>query len=117
MMSRPNVIFVLLDTVRADRGSALGYDRETTPNFDAFADDATLFTDAVAQAPWSVPSHASLFTGKYPEEHEATITSPILSGEQTLAAVLSANGYETHAVSQNDYGRPATGFANGFDSY
>jgi arylsulfatase A-like enzyme len=116
-MDRPNVIFVLLDTLRADRVSALGYDRETTPNFDAFADDATLFTDAVAQAPWSIPSHASLFTGKYPEEHGATITSPILSGERTLAERLSENGYETYAVSPNDYVRPATGFARGFDSY
>lgn len=116
-MSRPNVIFVLLDTVRADRVSALGYDRETTPNFDRFAEEATLFTDSVAQAPWSVPSHASLFTGKYPDDHGATITSPILTGERTLAELLSADGYETYAVSPNDYVRPATGFARGFDSY
>jgi len=116
-MSRPNVVFVLLDTLRADRVSALGYDRETTPQFDAFAEEATLFTDAVAQAPWSVPSHASLFTGKYPSEHGTTIARPILDGEQTLAELLSAAGYETHAISPNDYVRPATGFARGFDSY
>lgn len=116
-MSRPNVVFVLLDTLRADRVSALGYDRKTTPNFDAFAEEATVFTDAVAQAPWSIPSHASLFTGKYPDAHGATIASPILTGEQTLAERLSADGYETYAVSPNDYVRPATGFARGFDSY
>lgn len=116
-MSPPNVVFVLLDTVRADRVSALGYHRETTPNFDAFAEEATLFTDAVAQAPWSVPSHASLFTGKYPGEHGTTVTSPILTGEETLAELLSASGYETHAITPNEYVRPATGFARGFDSY
>lgn len=116
-MSRPNVIFVLLDTLRANRVSVLGHDRETTPNFDAFAEEATLFTDAVAQAPWSVPSHASLFTGKYPREHGATIASPVLAGEETLAQELSADGYETYAVSPNEYVRPATGFARGFDSY
>lgn len=116
-MNRPNVVFVLLDTVRADRVSALGYERETTPNLDEFAEQATLYTDAVAQAPWSIPSHASLLTGKYPEGHGATITSPVLTGEQTLPGVLSAAGYETHAISPNDYVRPATGFARGFDSY
>ena len=116
-MSRPNVVFVLLDTVRADHVSALGYDRETTPNFDSFAEEATLYTDAIAQAPWSIPSHASLFTGKYPTDHGATITSPVLAGEQTLAELCSEAGYETHAISPNDYVRPATGFARGFDSY
>lgn len=116
-MSRPNVVFVLLDTVRADRVSALGYERETTPNFDDFAEQATLYTDAVAQAPWSIPSHASLLTGKYPEDHGATVASPILVGERTLPEALSAAGYETHALSPNGYVRPATGFARGFDSY
>ncbi|MXR51914.1 sulfatase-like hydrolase/transferase [Halovenus sp. WSH3] len=116
-MNSPNVVFVLLDTVRADRVSALGYDRKTTPNFDAFADEETLYTDAVAQAPWSVPSHASLFTGTYPAEHGATIASPVLTGEPTLAELLSDAGYDTYAVSPNEYVRPATGFARGFDSY
>ncbi len=116
-MSRSNVVFVLLDTVRADHVSALGYDRETTPNFDSFAERATLYTDAVAQAPWSIPSHASLFTGKYPADHGTTIASPVLAGEQTLPELLSDAGYETHALSPNDYVRPATGFARGFDSY
>lgn len=116
-MSRPNVVFVLLDTVRADHVSALGYNRETTPNFDSFAEGATLYTDAIAQAPWSIPSHASLFTGKYPADHSTTIASPVLAGEQTLAELLSEAGYETHAISPNDYVRPATGFARGFDSY
>jgi arylsulfatase A-like enzyme len=116
-MSRPNVVFVLLDTVRADRVSALGYERETTPNFDEFAEQATLYTDAVAQAPWSVPSHASLLTGTYPTDHGATIGRPVLSGQRTLPEALSNAGYETHAISPNDYVRPATGFARGFDSY
>ena len=116
-MSQPNVVFVLLDTVRADHVSTLGHDRDTTPNFDAFAETATLYTDAVAQAPWSIPSHASLFTGKYPTDHGATITSPVLTGERTLAEFLSEAGYETYAISPNNYVRPATGFARGFDGY
>ena len=117
MSSRPNVLFVVLDTLRADRVSALGYDRETTPSFDQFAANATLFTDAVAQAPWSVPSHASLFTGKYPRDHGATTASPVLRGNPTLPSLLSREGYHTYAYSPNEYVRPATGFGQGFDEF
>jgi len=117
MAGHPNVIFVVLDTVRADRVSALGHDRETTPAFDEFAVDATLFTDAVSQAAWSVPSHASLFTGAYPAEHGATITSPVLTADAVLPELLAAGGYDTYGISPNDYIRPATGFARGFDEF
>lgn len=117
MNSRPNVVFLVLDTVRADRVSGLGYDRETTPNLDAFLAGATAFTDAVAHAPWSVPSHASLLTGEYPADHGATITEPILTHGPTLPELLSGAGYETYAFSANEYVRPATGFARGFDEF
>lgn len=113
----PNVVFVVLDTVRADRVSALGYDRETTPNFDSFVDDATLYADAVTQAPWSIPSHASLFTGLYPWEHGATTVEPIFDTADPLPARLSRAGYETYAVSANEYIRPVTGFGRGFDEF
>ena len=114
---RPNVVFVVLDTVRADRVSTLGYDRETTPNFDAFAEDATLYTDAVAQAPWSVPSHASLFTGTYPWEHGTTTVRPVFDAADPLPVRLARAGYETYAVSANEYVRPVTGFGRGFDEF
>ncbi|MEF8820696.1 MAG: sulfatase [Halovenus sp.] len=117
MATQPNVIVVVLDTVRADRVSALGYDRETTPAFDAFAADATLYTDAVSQASWSVPSHASLFTGEYPSDHGATITRPVLTADAVLPELLSTGGYETYGISPNSYVRPATGFARGFDEF
>lgn len=117
MTGRPNVIFVVLDTVRADRVSSLGYERETTPNLDAFAAEATTYTDAVAHAPWSVPSHASLFTGEYPTTHDATTAKPILTAGPTLPELLSKAGYETYAFSANEYVRPATGFGRGFDEF
>jgi arylsulfatase A-like enzyme len=117
METPPNVIYLVLDTVRADHVSGYGYDRETTPAFDAFAERATTFTDAVAQSPWSIPSHASLFTGRYPADHGATTTAPILQDGPTLPELLSAAGYETYAVSPNEYIRPATGFARGFDAF
>ena len=68
---RPSVIVIVLDTVRADHLSAWGYDRPTTPELDAFGDTATRFARAKATAPWTLPSHASMFTGLYPFEHTA----------------------------------------------
>lgn len=111
------MIFVVADTLRSDRASCYGYDRETTPNLDAFAEQATVYRDPVAQAPWSIPSHASLFTGKYPHEHGATTVSPVLRAEETLPALLREHGYRTCGVSTNEYVRPVTGFARGFDEF
>ncbi len=116
-MDRPNVVVIVLDTARRDRVSAYGYDRETTPNFDRFAADATLYADPVAQAPWSVPSHATLFTGRYPEDHGASTIRPIFDAPAPLPERLRQVGYETYAVSANEYVRPATGFARGFDEF
>lgn len=116
-MTRPNVLFVVIDTVRSDRVSSMGYDRSTTPNFDRFTADATTYTDAVAQAAWSIPSHASLFTGKYPTDHGATSAGPILRDDRYLPRLLSNAGYETYAVSPNEYVRPNTGFGRGFDEF
>lgn len=117
MSTPPNVVFVVVDTVRKDHVSCYGYERETTPNFDAFAEEATLFTDPVSQGPWSVPSHASMFTGKHPSEHGATTIRPILDAKAPLAKRLSGAGYDTYAVSPNYYVRPETGFSRGFDEF
>lgn len=117
MVSVPNVIVVVADTVRRDRVSCYGYDRSTTPNLDAFAAGATRFADPVAQGSWSIPSHASLFTGAYPRDHGVTTVSPILHGPETLPEVLSEAGYDTYAVSPNEYVRPRTGFGRGFDEF
>lgn len=117
MPSRPNVVLVVLDTVRRDRVSSYGYERETMPNFDRFAENATRFLEPVAQAPWSIPSHASLFTGEYPRTHGATTAAPICRSRPFLPEQLQQAGYETYAVSPNEYIRPATGFGRGFDAF
>src|SRR6056297_2959867 len=90
-----NVLFVILDTVRKDRLGPYGADRGTTPTLSRFAAEATVFESAVAPAPWTLPVHASLFTGRYPSEHGATQERPYLDDATTLAATLSAAGYET----------------------
>lgn len=117
MTTCPNVVVIVLDTVRRDRVSAYGYDRETTPRFDAFADEAVLFEDAISQSSWSIPAHASLFTGLYPSAHGATTIQPVLQARRPLPSLLQSAGYETFAVSPNEYVRPATGFGDGFDEF
>ncbi|WP_226006675.1 sulfatase [Natrinema salinisoli] len=116
--TRPsNVLFVVLDTVRADHLGPYGYERETTPELSAFADEATVFDSAVAPAPWTLPVHASLFTGLYPSQHGADQESPYLEDATTLASVLSAAGYDTACYSSNAWITPYTNLTDGFDEH
>jgi arylsulfatase A-like enzyme len=116
--TRPsNVLFVVLDTVRADHLGPYGYERGTTPELSAFADGATVFESAVAPAPWTLPVHASLFTGLYPSQHGADQESPYLDGVTTLASVLSAAGYDTACYSSNAWITPYTSLTDGFDDH
>ncbi|AUX10872.1 arylsulfatase [Halalkaliarchaeum desulfuricum] len=110
-----NVLFVVLDTVRADHLTPYGYDRETTPTLERFAAESTVFEEAVAPAPWTLPVHASLFTGLYPHQHGADQETPYLEGEVTLAETLSAAGYDTACYSSNAWITPYTRLTDGFD--
>src|SRR5207249_11488700 len=67
----PDVVLMSLDTTRADHMSTYGYARETSPNLTALAKDALNFTQARSPAQWTVPGHASIFTGMYPTRHGA----------------------------------------------
>jgi arylsulfatase A-like enzyme len=122
---RPNVLLITMDTVRADHLSVYGYDRETTPNLQGLAREATLYRRAVAASDLTLPSHATIFTGLYPSWHGADFAPPdypngrpLASGVKTLAEVLESNGYWTGAVVANHgYLHPAFGLNRGFDSY
>jgi len=111
-----NVLFVVMDTVRADHLTPYGYDRETTPGLADFATEATVFEEAVAPAPWTLPVHASLFTGLYPSQHGADQENPYLEGATTLAETLSAAGYDTACYSSNAWITPYTHLTDGFDA-
>ncbi|MEF8871013.1 MAG: sulfatase [Haloarculaceae archaeon] len=111
----PNVLFVVLDTVRKDRLSVYGYDKPTTPTLETFAEEARVYEHAVAPAPWTLPVHASLFTGLYPSEHNATQETPYLEDATTLAESLSAAGYATSCYSSNAWITPYTHLTDGFD--
>jgi len=110
-----NVLFVVMDTVRADHLTPYGYGRPTTPGLADFADEATVFEEAVAPAPWTLPVHASLFTGLYPSQHGANQENPYLESATTLAQTLSATGYDTACYSSNAWITPYTHLTDGFD--
>jgi arylsulfatase A-like enzyme len=108
---RPNIVLIVLDTLRARSLSCYGYSRLTSPNLDAFARRATRYARCTAPAPWTLPSHASLFTGLYPTRHgahDARLEDPTLDGYsslgdefETLAEALSRLGYATASISAN----------------
>jgi len=113
---RPNVLWVVWDTVRADRMSLYGHDRRTTPFLDRWARDARVFDDCVASAGSTVPSHASMFTGLLPTEHGANYSDQKLSDRfTTVAELFRDNGYDTFLFAANPHIQSATNFSQGFD--
>ena len=101
-MATPDILLIILDTLRRDRLSIYGHPQATSPAFDRFAERSTLFERAVAPAQWTVPSHASMFTGLYPTTHQLTQADGRLSDNiPTLAEILSANGYHTAGFCNN----------------
>ncbi|MCK4547879.1 MAG: sulfatase [Candidatus Eisenbacteria sp.] len=95
----PNVVIILIDTLRPDHLGCYGYPRETSPNLDRLAGGGTIFWNAVAQSSWTLPSAASLLTGLYPTRHQAINKSAVLPlHRETLAEVLHSEGYRTAAV-------------------
>lgn len=91
----PNVLLIILDTVRASSLSLYGHDRPTTPGLAAFARQGVKFDWAMSNAPWTLPSHASFFTGRLPHELSANWLSPLGAEYPTLAEVLRGRGYAT----------------------
>ena len=119
MATRPDIVLLVLDTQRRDRISSYGYQHETTPQLDRLAEDATVFNHAVSAAQWTVPSHASMFTGLYPSDHNMYHASSVLSASlETLAGRLGAGGYSTFAYCNNPLlGVVNNGLRRGFHSF
>lgn len=122
---QPNVILIVWDTGRKDRYSLYGHFRPTTPSLDAFAVCGLVFSNAYTVAPWTLPSHASMFTGLYPSQHQADyVEGPYLAGRPlsqkaiTLAEILKAQGYQGAAFSANHgLTNRSFGLDQGFDIY
>ena len=116
---QPDVLLIILDTLRRDKLSTYGYSRETSPALSRFAADATLFERAIAPAQWTVPSHASMFTGLYAGAHGLTEAGGALSGTHpTLAETLQVAGYHTQGFCNNPLvGLLENGLTRGFDNF
>jgi arylsulfatase A-like enzyme len=126
-----NVILISIDTLRADRLGCYGYERPTSPVLDDLAANGARFARAISQAPWTTPSHMSLFTGLYPSEHGLNLGWAEFRSFRdgrggyrrlqpeipTLAERLRAHGYRTLARTGGGTVAGELGFARGFDEY
>ena len=121
--SKPNVVLVTMDTVRADHLSLYGYNRKTTPNLENLAQSSTVFTHAMAAGNVTLISHAAIFTGLYGSwsgvgKPTASHGAPILDKYPTMPSLLAKNGYFTGAVVANTGNlQPAFGFDRGFQFF
>lgn len=108
-------LLIVLDTVRKDRLSIYNSRVETSPGLEQIADESLIFTDAISQAGWTLPSHASMFTGLYPSQHGASEAHPFLVPQlQTLPKLLQECGVSTGCFSANPWLSSYTNLTNGF---
>jgi arylsulfatase A-like enzyme len=117
-VNSPNVLLIVLDTVRADRLSLYRYERPTTPNLDRISKRGIRFDLARATAPWTLASHASMFTGRLPHELVTEWMTPLQENLPMLAEYLGAHGYATAGFVANVlYCSQNSGLARGFTHY
>ena len=115
---RPNVLLIVVDTMRADRLGCYGYPENTSPTLDAMAAEGIVFRHAVAQASWTRPSIATILTGLYPSTHQAISKVSILpEAVVTLAEAFHQEGYYTAGFADNINIAPMFGFGQGFCEY
>jgi arylsulfatase A-like enzyme len=119
LRDNPNIILIVMDAVRADRLSCYGYRAPTTPGLEEIAAEALIFERAFAAAPWTPPSHASLFTGTYPSRHGVDVGENLYlsSVYPTMAEILSRKGYATMAILPDAHLSAARGFSRGFTDF
>ncbi len=116
--SLPNIIFISLDTFRQDALGARSSGEDVTPNLNVFRRDSVNFSKAFVHYPHTLVSHASMFTGLYPDAHQVKDKKHrIPTTVSTLAELLQAAGYESAAVVTTDWLKPDFGFARGFRHY
>ena len=134
---RPNILLITLDTTRADHLGCYGYDRRTSPELDALAAESIVYTNAYSVSSWTMPAHASLFTGKFPSAHGAQYdpqgvlalnqgiqgnfghyrAQPIADGEVTLATLLAASGWSTGGIAGGPWMKKVFRLDRGFQFY
>ncbi|HEX5774400.1 MAG TPA: sulfatase [Candidatus Paceibacterota bacterium] len=119
LCSRCNVVLISVDTLGAKHTSVYDPALETTPFLKELADTrAVVFEHAYAQAPWGLPSHASMFTGEYPWKLGVAVPLDMLSESAfTLAEALKRKGYATAGFANGSYVQPINGLTQGIDTF
>lgn len=117
-MGKPNIVMLVMDTARAKNFSCYGYEKKTSPFIDSVAKEGMIFENCYANAPWTLPSHYSMFTGEDPTKHD--YNSKDMRGrieKETVSEKLSEKGYQTIGISNNGYISPLYGFDQYFDKF
>lgn len=125
-MKQPNIIIIVADTMRLDALSVYN-NKINTPAVDLFSRNSIIYNNAIAPAPWTIPSHASLFTGKYASEHKIHESEEIKIFDlnismnynkfPTIAEKLNKEGYNILGISANANIVPGSGFDKGFNNF
>ena len=114
----PDVVLIVVDTLRADRLSCYGYERETSPRLDRLAAQGVRYARAQSQAPWTTPSIGSLMTSRFPTELGILTERSVLSEDEvSLAEALAAGGYATAAVVSHSFCSSEWNFDQGFEHF
>jgi arylsulfatase A-like enzyme len=115
---RPNIIFILIDTFRADHVGCYGYKRNTTPNIDALARQGILFKNAIVAAPWTLPSVASIITSQYPSVLGIRDRTTVVTEKFPIfSQALKKHNYITCGIVSHTLLSARLGFGRGFDWY
>jgi arylsulfatase A-like enzyme len=115
-----NVIFVCIDTLRADHLGCYGYEKDTSPNMDAFAKESVFFKNSYSSTAWTFPSHFSMFTSRCPNRNDLLIYPAVRRFSDsyvTLAEILKSAGYKTAAFAGGGWMGKELGYEQGFDTY
>jgi arylsulfatase A-like enzyme len=114
----PNIVLITVDTLRPDRLGYAGHARLTSPMLDRLAQRGVVFTRATSVSGWTLPSIATIFTGRYPHEHGATDFHWSLDASlPNLASILRDNGYDTYGFVSHVMLTPTYGMGDGFSHY
>ena len=112
-----NVLLISIDTLGANHLGCYGYTKDTSPNIDKFLEEGVFFKRHIANAPRTLPSHASIFTSLIPSHHGAYDDRPLSEAAVTMAEILKRHGYRTVSFNDGGYVSERFGFDQGFDLY
>jgi arylsulfatase A-like enzyme len=116
---RPNILLISIDSLRADHLGCYGAPRPTSPNLDRLAAEGARFQRALANSPWTLPSHITMMTGQEAGVHrvDATDQRALSGAAPTIAEILADRGYRTIGIGCAPYLKAKFGYAQGFDNY